>query len=97
MIRMKMRDDDAPDRLAVEARRKNPVPQSARFVGSEAAINYGPAIAIVQQPEVDVLERERQGHAQPVDAGRDLSNRSGFGRLRKRINDALGNEGLDFG
>jgi hypothetical protein len=42
-----------------------------------------PALTIGQQPQVDVVEREGQRHAQPQDARRDLARLSARGRNRK--------------
>ncbi len=44
----------------------------------DAGINDRPAVTILQQPEVDVVELHRQPHADPVNAGRDLDGLAGF-------------------
>ena len=53
------------------------LPGRARGVVGDAAVDDGPALAAVdavaQQPQVDVVQRERQRHAQPAHAGRDLA------------------------
>jgi hypothetical protein len=61
--------------------------QPARFhrIEREAGIDDGPARAVFEQPEVDVVERERQRHAQPVDAGRNLEDFTGGGRGGKGV------------
>ena len=81
MIRMKMRDDHAPDRLAVKVLRKNLLPAAARLVGGETAIDYRPTVAIFEQPQVDVVQHKRQRHAQPKHAGRNGGDGAGRGRL----------------
>ena len=55
----------------------NTCSQAARVAGvGDAAVDDGPALArlaflaVAQQPQVDVVERERQAHAQPAHAGR---------------------------
>ncbi len=40
------------------------------FLGVEPAVDDHPAVALLEEPEVDVVEREGERHAQPVDAGR---------------------------
>src|SRR5439155_19202914 len=65
------------------------LPQRARGVVPDAAVDECPARASVQfvfeQPEVDVIERKRQRHAQPVHAGRDLQGLAGRRRRGVRI------------
>ena len=61
-----------------------PLPKPARVVGREAAIDDRQAIAVLEQPEIDVIERERQRHAQPMHAGGD------FARLARRRGRAMG-------
>ena len=66
-----MGDDDAGDRGV----RRRPPRQCA---GVEAVAGEpGPTglpSSPFEQPEVDVVEREGQRHAQPFDAGRDLAS-----------------------
>jgi hypothetical protein len=49
----------------------------------EAGIDDRPAGAILEQPEVDVVEREGQRHPQPVDPGRNGEDLAGGGRAGK--------------
>ena len=55
--------------------------QRARVAGiAIAAIDLRPAVAVREQPQIDVVEGERQRHAQPADAARDLDDLGGRGR-----------------
>ena len=54
-----------------------------RRVG-EARVDQRPAVPILQHPQVEVIERERQAHAQPVHAGRDAAHGAGRGRFCMR-------------
>ncbi len=71
-----MRDQHAQHGQAVEPVGEEGFPVRADGFVVDAAVDDGPAVlavlAIAQQPQVDVVQRERQRHAQPVDAGRDL-------------------------
>ena len=55
--------------LPRERRREMPLPQLARRRVAEAAVDERAAVAFVEQPEVDVVERERQRHPQPQQPG----------------------------
>src|SRR5204862_643868 len=71
----------APDRAPRDASGEDTLPQRARGVVANAAVDECPALAVFEQPEVDVVERKRQRHSQPVHAGRDLQ---GLTRRRRR-------------
>ncbi len=61
------------------------------LVQQHAGIDDGEAVAIFQQPQVDMVELEGQRHAQPVDAGRDLNRLGGVGlALAEREFQAVG-------
>src|SRR6266705_512592 len=85
VIGMMVRDDEAPDRAPRDASGEDALPQRARGVVADAAVDECPALAIFEQPEVDVVERKRQRHAQPVHAGRDLQGLAGRWRSGVRI------------
>jgi hypothetical protein len=53
----------------------------------KAGIDRGVAVAVGQQPEVDVVQRKRQRHAQPFDAGGDRHGRAGGGGGLVRVGD----------
>ncbi len=79
VIGVVVRDDDvlhgAPGHHAVEVL----LPEIERRLDSEAGVHEREAIAVLEDPQVDVVEREGQRHADPTDAGRD---RDRFARLR---------------
>ena len=50
----------------------------------QTAVHGRPAFAVLQQPEIDMIEREGQRHAQPEHAGRHLPYRSAGRRILKR-------------
>ena len=60
---------------AVERLVEHLLPGGARFGVVDAGVDHRPAVAAVdavaQQPEVDVIQRKGQHHAQPLDARRD--------------------------
>ncbi|MNJ53576.1 hypothetical protein D3C77_489700 [compost metagenome] len=58
-------------------------PQRLHFVARDAAVNDGPAVlavdVVAQQPEVDMIQRERQWHPYPLDAFGHHLGPAGFG------------------
>jgi hypothetical protein len=52
-----------------------------------ARVDDAPAVAVFQQPEVDVIQRKRQRHAQPVNAGCDFDGGAGRGEFCERVGD----------
>lgn len=80
MVGMTMGGNDAGDRFAVQASGKNLFPTRAGFIIGNAAVDDGPARAIFQQPQIDMIERKGQLHAQPKHARGDLLDRAGFGK-----------------
>ena len=73
MVGVKMRADHAGHRPAGQITIQHLVPQLADLVCVHAGIDDGPAVAVVQQPEIDVTEPgQLQRHAQPEHARRDL-------------------------
>ena len=77
MVGVVMREDHAPD---VPEALEELVPQRARLGVADAGVDDGPTALLLQQPEIDMVERERQRHAEPVDARRDFD---GFARRRR--------------
>ena len=67
-------DQHAQDGQAVQLVGKHLRPGGARFGVVDAGVDHRPAVAAVdavaQQPEVDVIQRKGQHHAQPLDARR---------------------------
>ena len=82
VIGMVVRDDDVLHRLAGERAREMHLPQVPRRLHAEARVDERPAVAVLEKPQVDVVERERQRHAQPVHARGDLDRLRGRGRRR---------------
>ena len=83
MVGVHMGDDDTQNRQVFKRRGKNLFPLLARLGAIDAAVDDRPALAylamqiglaITQQPEVDVIEGKRQGHADPLDAGCDFQS-----------------------
>ena len=75
---------DAPDRQTLQSGLEHPLPERLGFGTGDAAVDQGPAFAVVlvtQQLQVDVIEGEGQRHADPVDSGRDLDAGGRPGKL----------------
>ena len=70
MVGMEMRTDQTPDRLAVEPGFEHAFPLGLGFVAREAGIDDRPGRTFVDQPDIDVIGRERQRQPHPFDAGR---------------------------
>ena len=87
MIGVKMRDQDARHRAAIQRGGEHALPQGAGLLAADAGIDDGPALAILQQPEVDVVQREGQRHAQPVHAVSHAHRRAALGQLAEPIVD----------
>jgi hypothetical protein len=64
--------DDTQHRQTFQLVLEHLFPLRPGFVAGNAAVHHGPALAAVQrvaqQPEVDVVQRERQHHADPLHA-----------------------------
>jgi hypothetical protein len=84
VIGMEMGADEPRHRAAVERRRQQPLPQTLGLLVVDAGIDDRPAGAVVDQPEIDVVEREGQRHAQPAHARRHLGYLTGRRRRRMR-------------
>ena len=72
VVGMEMGADHADDRRVADHPGQHLVPDLLRPVDVVAGIDDRPAVAVDQQPQIDVIERERQRHPHPVDAGHDL-------------------------
>ncbi len=85
VVRMEMRDDELPDRLAAEELGPDRLDQLALLLAAVAAVDHGPAVAVAQQPEIDLLqadERHRRRH--PEDAVGDLDGLARRREVRER-------------
>ena len=84
-------DDDPQHRQALELLCEDLCPGGAGILVRDATINHRPAVppflvTIAQQPQIDVIEGEGQGHAQPADAGCNIQRpASPWQGLRQRI------------
>jgi hypothetical protein len=97
VVGMHVRADHARDRLALERLVENLAPIFARLFERDAGVDNGPAFAVLDQPEIDRLQHERQRHANPMHAGRNLARLAWFGRFAQRINQLrLGGPGFRY-
>jgi hypothetical protein len=84
VIGMHVGDDHAHDRQALQLGLEDLLPLGPRLVARDAAVDHGPAldaaVVVAQQPEVDVVERERQPHPDPAHAGRHFEGLAGGGQ-----------------
>jgi hypothetical protein len=85
VVGVKVRHEDASDRTTAEVRREEALPQGACVVETHAGVHDGPAVAVLEEPEIDVVELEWQRHAQPADAGRDGHDVGGRRRSGPRM------------
>jgi hypothetical protein len=76
-------DHDPPQWAAVCGEHR--VPGFARLVAGEAAVDDGDRIAVVEQPQVDVVERKRKAHAHPAHARGDGDGLAVCGQAVERI------------
>jgi hypothetical protein len=77
-------DDQAREAAAGEGAGRERVPHRTGCVVADPGIENGPAIAVVDQIDVDVVEAERQGNARPQDARCDLDDGAGLRRFGHR-------------
>jgi hypothetical protein len=90
MVGMHVRDDDTQHGQTAQRRLEHLIPECLDLVAGHTAINYRPALAaidlVAQQPQVDVIQRERQRHAHPADAIGHVSGCAWRGKLvAKRV------------
>ncbi|KAG0924939.1 hypothetical protein G6F31_018928 [Rhizopus arrhizus] len=78
-----VRDDHAQHGQAFKFILEDLFPQRLDLVARDATVDDGPAVAAVdvvaQQPEVDMIQRERQRHTDPFDPVRHHMRMTGFG------------------
>ena len=79
MVRVSVGDDEARDLAPRQRAGKHALPHFFRGVGENAGIDQRDAVAIFQEPQIDMVERHRQRHGQPPHAGRDVDDRAGIG------------------
>src|SRR5207245_5922138 len=61
------------------------LPQGARLLEPDARVDDRPSRTVVEEPEIDVVEAERERHAEPLDAREHVDGRARSGRLRPRM------------
>jgi hypothetical protein len=66
------------------------LPVRLDVVEVEAGVDDGPAVLLLQQPQVDVVQLEGQRHAQPAHAGREFQRLAGAGLLLEGVGDRFG-------
>ena len=88
VVGMKVGDEDAGDGPVAQMG-EDLFPQVLGFGRMDAGVDDGPAFSVLDQPDVDVVELERQRHSDPMDAGRHFDGLAGFGFLRKRVFQAV--------
>src|SRR6516162_10807395 len=77
MVRVEVSDDYSHDRQPVELLGKDLFPQLFCSGCCVASIDNRPTRAVFEQPKVDVVESEGQGHAQPFYPGGDCERLTG--------------------
>jgi hypothetical protein len=81
VVRMRMGQQDPPQRQPFEFRSaENRIPHVGAAGRGVAGVDEAPAPVVSQQPEVDVVEVDRQRHAQPQYAWRHLEEAAGADR-----------------
>jgi hypothetical protein len=71
MVRMVVGHDDPDDGQSAEPPGEDPLPPCRRIGRRIPGIDDRPAGAVIEQPKVDVIEREGKSHAQPLDPRRN--------------------------
>src|SRR3569832_1146605 len=85
VIGMHVGDDHALDRPAALRARELLLPGVRGLLVADAAVDHRPAVAVFQQPQIDVVQLHRQPHADPVDAGHDFDGLAELGARFERI------------
>ena len=78
MVRVKMRHDEAREAPAAQRAVKKPLPNGLGQFIADASVDDGPAVAIVNEVNIDVVEPERQRQPPPQHARVDLNQFIGF-------------------
>jgi hypothetical protein len=74
-----VRDDDGLHGLAGHQAREVPLPEIPGRLDAESRVDEREALAILEDPQVDVVEGERQRHADPPHALGDAQRLAGLG------------------
>ena len=89
MVGMHMGDNHLIDRLAAHKAVKQVLPMAARAVHIDTCIDNHPAIAIAQQPNINMIQRIGQVHARPKHPVSHLNRRTDLRLVVKRIAQAV--------
>src|SRR5262249_14151846 len=83
MIGVIMRDDEPRELLPGERPGCERLPNILRALVRDAGVENRPAVSIVDEIDVDMVQPERQRHAQPENAGGNLGKFAVSWRVRK--------------
>src|SRR5206468_2911987 len=89
VVGMEVGDDDARERAAAERLGEHALPQGARLLEPDPRVHGRPPRAVLEEPQVDVVQPERERHAEPLDAWENVDDRPGAGRLGPRVAEAI--------
>jgi hypothetical protein len=95
VIRVQVRRNHPGDGFTVQNVCEDGAPVRLHALIEQACVHDGPAIAVTQQPDVDVIQSARHGHANPEDAVCDLRDFAWDGSLflksvRQRVKASFG-------
>ena len=79
MVRMKVCDDHPFQRPSAHGAVKQLLPSGFDVVFADTGVNGGPAVAVFDQPQINMIQLERQRHPMPVHARCNLHGRAQCG------------------
>src|ERR1019366_7476008 len=85
MIRMHVSHQHPLDGFALKPAGEQAGPDIDCLRVPHAGVDNGPAVSVLERPNIDVIEPHRQWHANPYDAGRYLQRLTGHRRSREWI------------
>ena len=85
MVGMHVGDEHARQRALVGRVREQLAPDEHRLLVAHAGVDDGPPLAIVERPQVDVIQRIGQRHPDPVHAWRHLEGLPAWGWSFERV------------
>jgi hypothetical protein len=87
VVRMHVGAKDPGQRPLLGGGGKEFAPGSQGLISAHPGVHHGPALVVLKAPDVDVVERDRQGHAHPDHARCDLLHLAGLGRRLERVDE----------
>ncbi len=93
VIGMEVGDQHPPDRALAQLACEEALPQGAGGRQAHSGIDHRDPVTVLQEPQVDVVQLERQRHPDPADAGRDLDADAALRRLRPGVHEPGGGRG----